>query len=209
MNRQRLALDLDGTILDSRYRHQKVLYDCLRLCGQEVLFEDLNDFVNYKREGGNTVQYLSARKFSDIDKLNQLWKNKIEDKEYLGQDILYPGVPHALEYLRGRYKVFLATARRNKAHAHEQLGALGIANYFSGMYVAEPGEGAQHHKYRITKHLSLDYIVGDTEVDWAWAAELHVTFFALHCGFRSSEWWKKRQVLSYDSLHQLIENGFL
>lgn len=195
-----IGLDLDGTLLDSKFRHQKLLYDILMQEGYEININELNDFLPYKSQGKNTKEYL-LYKYSNIknaDKIVEKWIENIEDLEYLNLDFLYNHVNNLLENLNTICDLYLVTARKNKENTLKQLNNLDITRYFKKIYIVSNSGNIALNKYKKTKNLGIDLIVGDTEIDLKWSQYLKADFFAVNYGFRDIKWWKNKNIISYN-----------
>ncbi|MGG3937826.1 HAD family hydrolase [Geobacillus stearothermophilus] len=199
-----LGIDFDGTILDSRFRHQKVLYDVLINLNFNINLEDLNDFVSYKSFGRTTEDYLKIKGFYDTKNILRQWVENIERNSYLNLDKLYPNAETFLNTLADRYNLYLVTARKNRHGLFQQLNNLGITKYFKDILVVNPGYSSAFEKTESTKKLGLEFVIGDTEVDWNWAKNINCEFFALNWGFRNKAWWEARNIISYQNLEEIL-----
>ena len=94
-------LDLDGTLLDSRERHQAVLHDVLEENGCTDL--NISDYLQFKAYGLRTIDYLLMRLHLpegisyEVDKM---WKDRIEEANYLQMDQWYDGTEIFLKKLK-------------------------------------------------------------------------------------------------------------
>jgi len=195
-----IAFDLDGTLLNSKFRHQKVLYDILKEEGYDIKLSDLDDFILYKCEGKNTKEYLKY-KYSDsmhIDKISNKWIENIEKIEYINLDILYEHTINLLENLSDIYDLYLVTVRKNKENTLKQLAKQDIIKYFKEVYIVSNNENSALNKYNETKNLGIELVIGDTEIDLKWAEYLNAKFLPVSYGFRDIKWWQARNIRAHD-----------
>ena len=198
-----IIFDFDGTLLNSNFRHKKLLYDVLKLSSPKVIYTDLTDYLPYKREGNSTLEYLK-RKFInlEINKINNEWIDNIENKYYLKYDTLYKDTLFCLEELRKKYNIILVTARKNEIGLFNQIEKNNLINYFNEIIIVKPG----NPKYSKVKKIgfNISYVIGDTENDSELADNLGCIFFALNRGFRSKNFWDHRNVLSFNKLENIL-----
>lgn len=204
---EKIAFDLDGTILDSKFRHQKVLFDILKQRGLSEKIEDLDDYVEYKSIGKTTKQYLEYRYGESInsEEICKLWIENIEKMEYLEFDKMYEDAENILFRLSLKYDLYLVTARSNKKNTLQQLEKLDLKKYFKEIYIVSNRQNSALNKYNITKDLQLRIIVGDTEVDYKWAKYSGVEFIPTDAGFRNNLWWQMLNIQAYSNLYE-VEN---
>jgi len=203
--KKNIVFDLDGTLLDSRPRHIVVLADCInQINGTACTPDDFDDFVSYKSEGNNGLSYLKDKKIPNEEAVISRWIQRIEYKKYLRLDRLYPNVLLDLKNMSDRYNLFLVTARSNKSNDAWQLAELGIGEFFREMIVVKNTGNAGLNKYRAIQPKSLDFVIGDTEADFALANYAQCGFFPLNCGFRSAQYWRKTGLKSYNSIHEIF-----
>jgi len=200
-----VVLDLDGTLLDSRHRHIVVLTECVnQINATSYTPEDFYDFVSYKSEGNNGLSYLKDKKIPNEEAIISLWIKKIEYKKYLKLDRLYPDILHDLKIMSDRYNLFLITARSNKSNAIWQLYELGLAIFFCEMIVVKNTGNVGMNKYRAIQSKHLDFVIGDTETDFALAKYAQCGFFPLNYGFRSAQYWINNGLKSFNNIHESL-----
>lgn len=205
-----IAMDWDGTLLDSRFRHQKVLADVLKLNGIAVSLEALRDFIPFKAEGRTTAEYLGARfpGLGDPAGIAREWVARIELPEYLRLDEIYAESPDALRKLSGNYRLILVSARQDRAALVAQVSRFEVAHYFHHILCVQPGPETGKSKADALKaqpgcHPSG--VVGDTEVDEVCARLIGSEFYAVSYGFRSADWWNRQGIFSFASLSAVCE----
>jgi len=200
-----VAIDLDGTLLDSRRRHIVVLTDCINSINSTAYTpDDFHDFASYKSQGHTGLSYLKDKKIPNEEAIISLWIQKIEHKKYLRLDRLYPNVLRDLKRMSDRYNLFLSTARANKSNALWQISESGIGDFFCDMKVVKSRGNVGLNKYRAIRSIPLDFVIGDTEVDLALANYAQCGFFPLNYGFRSTRYWTKKGLKSYNAIHKII-----
>jgi phosphoglycolate phosphatase-like HAD superfamily hydrolase len=204
MTKGNIVLDLDGTLLDSRQRHIFVLVDCVNNVNEtKYAYKDFCDFVSYKSEGNTGLMYLKNKGIVNEADINSLWIKKIEYKKYLQLDVLYPDTLSAIDKLYYKYNLFLITARSNKRNTVWQLSKLNFAKYFCDIMIVKNTGNVGLNKYNTIKSISVDFVVGDTEVDQKLAEYAHCTFYPLNNGFRSKNYWE--QYVPNNSYYNLEE----
>lgn len=202
-----IALDFDGTLLDSRLRHSHVLKDILDDLGYSY---DVSDLVVYKSNGKNNKDYLLEKGIDReaVDLIQKMWIDRIENETYLKDDILYEDTISFLESLSVNNKLILITARANKKGLKDQLNSLGLTYFFQKIIIVETGISAIEGKALQLLENNVNLMIGDTEVDMEACLKAKVKFIALNRGFRSSSFWNRRCVDSCNALNlDLVENG--
>lgn len=189
---KRIAFDLDGTLLDSRKRHQIVMDDVL---AKFHLTLDAEKLVEYKSDGFNNVSWLIK---NGIDsalayKIQTEWISKIEQDDYLKLDVLYEGVIEYLKKMCIDNTLYLLTSRNNYSGTISQIKNLGIYQFFEKVEVVK-SDKAYENKALFLKNNHIDYMIGDTEVDYKAARESKTKFLVAPYGFRSKKYWKKYNV---------------
>jgi len=197
-------IDFDGTLLNSSYRHKKLLYDLLKPNLKLLRRTDLNDYLQYKKNGKSTLSYL-IYKFPNLNcsQINKDWIYKIENQEYLRYDTLFKDSIYFLDEITKYYTLILVTARNNRSALLMQITTFRLKDYFKEIIIIKPGEP----KYAEVKNCVSDiyFVIGDTEVDYELAYKIGCDFCALNRGFRSKEFWNYKNVKSYNSLEKILD----
>ena len=190
---KRIAFDLDGTLLDSRNRHRKVMDDVL---DEFDLALDTSDLVSYKAEGNNNKDWLRMHNIKDelVNRINNRWIELIEHDKYLQYDFLYPGVREYLSNLSKNNMLFLITARNNRLNTENQIEKLGIRDFFDNVAIVPSTTRTSEDKARFLKKYRVDEFIGDTESDLKAAESANCQFKAVINGFRSLDFWKQYSV---------------
>ena len=176
-----VAFDLDGTLLDSRERHGRVLRAVLKSFNLNV---DTSGLVEYKRSGKNNIDFLISNGLNKTTANNiQLdWIRLIESNEFLNCDVLYHDAKELLHKYDG-WRRILVTARRNIEGLMQTLDRVGIKELFDIVRVVEPGELASAEKAKILKDEKAIVFYGDTQSDYVAARDADVRFIYRSEGF--------------------------
>lgn len=190
---KRIAFDLDGTLLDSRARHRKVMDDVLNEYGLTL---DTSDLVSYKAEGCNNKDWLRNNNVEGdlIKQINNRWIELIEQEQYLDGDLLYPGVREHLMNLSLHNALFLITARNNNQNAERQINKLGIREFFDKIAIVPSTSKTSEAKALLLREYRVDEFIGDTESDMKAAELANCQFKAVMDGFRSPSFWNQFSV---------------
>ncbi|MBR5964574.1 MAG: ATP-grasp domain-containing protein [Treponema sp.] len=202
--KKRIAFDLDGTLLDSRKRHEIVMSDVLKKHGLDL---DSSGLVTFKSDGHNNIDWLLSKGISEDNakKINKEWISLIENAEYLQADFLYPNVREVLNNLSKENDLFLVTARNNKENARKQIKRLGIAQYFSSISVVDTcSETSALKAVELTK-FNTEYFIGDTESDYKAAQIADCDFYAVGYGFRSKKFLANKNICWFEDLDDFIK----
>lgn len=203
-------VDLDGTIIDSFYRHYILLNNILVKYKLEKNFF-YDDYYVKKRNGLNNLKYLTeilsiSKEFAD--KIQKDWIEEIESKEMLSLDKLYQDSICFLKFLKEKgYKIIFLTARNNKELTERQLKKLGLFEYANKIIVVEPKNGIQNKSVVINAEANYNSIVvGDTEIDYLSAEKCKMKSYILNRGFRSKEFLNNIGVnKNYVNLYEVME----
>ena len=203
IEKPRLFLDLDGTLLDSSLRHKKVLDDVLSEFNINI---STNNLIGFKKDGKNNVDFMLAQRINKDTalKIQKQWVLKIENNENLSKDRLFPDTLNFLSAAIQKYDLYLLTARTNKQAVLSQLTMLGITDFFSQIFIVEPGKNAALEKTKILASNNANIMIGDTETDYEAAAANNISFFAINRGFRSQKYWTDKKIASYSSLSEIF-----
>ena len=181
-----VAFDLDGTLLDSRKRHQVVMDDVLKKFNLTL---DTSDLVGFKRQGKNNVDYLISKGIDEklAKEIQKKWIENIEQPEYLKGDKLYSDALQLLDEYGQANDLILVTARNNADGVYGQLKDLGLKKYFKEIFVVPTGAAASEEKANILRKEVVSLMVGDTASDAKSARLAGVSFKFHENGFHSKE----------------------
>lgn len=182
--------DLDGPILDGKWRHYNCYKDILAVFGGKAI--PLREYWEMKRNklSRNILLEKSAFEGSYEDYFSE-WMNRIEQKKYLRFDRLKPQVKETLAKWRDyTEKLWLVTQRHDGGNLKWQLSELGIMGCFDDIVV--PPLLEKGAKYKMLKDIcfSSAIFIGDTEEDMDAARQLKVNFVAVTTGLRNESFLK-------------------
>lgn len=191
--KSKIAFDLDGTLLDSRQRHIKVMEDILKKHKIDLSAEKL---VIFKSEGFSNRDWLLSHNVlqEEVEDIVREWIENIEASYYQQFDVLYPRTIPLLKQLSKNNDLYLITARNNRKLVYEKLQELGILTYFNDVCVVDPLDNPALKKSNFIQKYKIDAMIGDTEVDFNAALVAGIKFYATIDGFRSERFWKKYDV---------------
>lgn len=181
MKRQ-FFFDLDGTLIDSRFR----LFDLFN----EITKQDLLEFDDYweLKRAMYGHEWILKRYFqysdNQLNEFNEHWLSLIEQEDYLDKDRLFPFTKSVLEATIG--SKYIVTARQSKANVRKQLAKLGILEYFDDIFVTEQ----KNTKTDLLNNSGLafsgdDIFIGDTGHDIQTGKNLGMISVGVLSGFRN------------------------
>lgn len=188
-----LVLDLDGPILDGRFRHYACYRGILRAHGHVPL--GLQDYWRMKRGRAGRREQLAASDAEALyEEFSRAWLEQIERPELLALDRLQDGVTTKLREWRDRgIRLILATMRRYPERLDGQLVSLGIRAYFDHVVVCEHRSGGAGKARKVGDAVAgLDpeqcLWVGDTEIDVEAARAFGCPVWAVTRGLRTESY---------------------
>jgi phosphoglycolate phosphatase len=188
-----LVLDLDGPILEGKFRHYACYSRILETYGYKPL--SLVKYWQMKRNRMSTQQLLEATDAEDLlDKFLQMWLETIEQPDMLALDRLQIGVPEKLQQWREQELILiLATLRRFSDHLHAQLAYFGLDALLDYIVVCEHqlgGIGKAERVKAIVPQISPEHSlwIGDTEIDVGAARAFGCPIWAVSCGIRTESY---------------------
>ena len=200
--KKRIAFDFDGTLLDSRIRHEMVMSDVLKKHG---IILDASDLVSFKADGHNNIEWLLLNGIAEgaVKEINSEWISQIENEDYLKNDVLYPDALEVLGNLSKENDLYLVTARNNKVGTLKQINELGINQYFSQIFIVESNSETPALKAKYLSEIGADVFIGDTESDYKAVLIAQCEFKAIVWGFRSKKYWDKKNIDNYNEFSDL------
>lgn len=197
-----IAIDLDGTLLDSSKRHVVLLRKILK--NQKIKL-NISNYMSYKRAGRSTKDYLISKGL-DINTSNEIckkWVKNIENVKLLELDKLYKDSKEFLEKYYKKYNLILITGRSNKKNTKTQINELNINKFFKKIEIIKPTKDISEKKTKLTQKYKCFAIIGDTETEKKVSDNLKIKFYPISRGFRSKEYWGNLNVFSYSSLKRI------
>lgn len=160
--RSRIFIDLDGTLLNVRYR----LHGLFQELVPRSSFS-LDEYWEAKRSGRSHREILSSH-FSyspqEVLMFEREWLAEIEEPRWLRLDSPYPGVSDRLADLREHHGLHLLTARQRPDRVRTQIEEAGWSEMFESLLVT----GRAGTKLGLLQHSRArpsDWIIGDTGMD--------------------------------------------
>ena len=192
--------DLDGTLLEDRFRHYECYKAIVKKYGGKCI--SLDEYWNDKRNKVKRTVLLEKTGFRGTydDYLNE-WLALIEKPEFLKYEIMKPETPEFLKWIRENAEhAVLITQRRNRESLLQQLEDLEISVFFeeiiSGDHKTELLEG---------RYNKDSLVIGDTEADEETAKRLGCTFIAVTSGVRNEKYLAADRKIT--GLKELYESG--
>lgn len=198
-----IYLDLDGTLLDSSYRHELLLSDILEEMNIRCTLEN---YLSFKREGFSTRDYLIMKKISNVDYIINEWIARIENEEYLKHDSLYPGIEIFLKDFSRKYSLKLLTARKEKERLTSGAVFKTISKYFMEVIIVNPNHASKEKAKVLMQDRDAVCFIGDTESDYEASNAAEVIFLATTYGFRSKKFWEKKISSEMRNIGMLIDD---
>ena len=183
---KRVFFDLDGTLIDAGDR----LYSLFQfLVPQSKL--TCGEYWDLKRRK-NTHAMILANRFGyderEIRDFERRWLELIETEEYLSKDTVYSGVVEALNRLKRKNVLYLATARQSVESTIAELKRLELFDFFNDVFVTEHKTTKEE---LIRRHVAPpspdDVFVGDTGKDVQTGKALGMKTIAVSNGFLDPE----------------------
>jgi|694.fasta_scaffold01109_13 phosphoglycolate phosphatase len=202
-------IDLDGTLIDSKYRVYKLFID---LTKSSISFEDYWKIKETGKTNHDVLNHLQVNADAELPTFNKDWFKLIEARTYLSIDVLLPKSMEALEKLAQFGKLILVTSRQSKENTHWQLQELGVSRFFHDIIVTEHkkvkplalADWIQVNKDGIS-HSS--FMIGDTEEDLQASVQNNLKAIGVLTGFRSEAFLKELAFSGYyDSLYHFSKS---
>lgn len=182
-----IFLDLDGPLLEGKYRHHKCYEDIIKKYGGKVL--DIDTYWELKRSKITRDVVLEKSDFQDsYDVFFEAWMKNIEDEKYLQVDTLKPKVIETLgKWKNIADKIVLVTMRQNRTFLLQQLKDLGVYDLLDEIIDCPPER--KNTKYEALKSKKFDkaIFIGDTEEDTNTAKMLNMKSIGITNGLRKKE----------------------
>lgn len=186
-------LDLDGPVLDGRYRHYSCYSDILLQFGYNPM--KLEHYWEMKRLRLDRTKQLAVSGATDIyNQFFSLWIERIEEKKYLELDRLQPMVHETLTLWKsGNIRIILVTMRNKRDNLLWQLDNFALSPLFDDV-IAVGSHDSCEGKSKAVQNLvngsnnNNELWIGDTEIDLKSARSLGIPICLLSCGLRDREY---------------------
>ena len=184
-NRQRVIfLDLDGPVLDGKFRHYNCYRDIVIKYGGVPI--DIDAYWDMKRSMIKRDVLLKKSKFTDsYENFFNEWMTLIETPDYLKFDQLKPNVIDTLKMWKEHgFKIVLVTMRQNRINLIRQLQEINVFSILDEVIDASPL--VKNTKSEALKNYSFlkAILIGDTEEDAKAARNLSIPFVGITNGLR-------------------------
>ncbi len=180
-----IFVDLDGPILEGKFRHYNCYRDIIHKDGGIPL--DVELYWSMKRKMIKRDIILTKSHYqAGYEQFMQQWLENIEKREYLQFDYLKPNIRETLESWNQMAKqIVLITMRNHRENLLYQLRELKILNTFAHV-VSCSSKGDRGIKYEALKEWRFNsaLFIGDTEEDIISARKLGVKVVAITNGLR-------------------------
>jgi phosphoglycolate phosphatase-like HAD superfamily hydrolase len=175
------VFDLDGTIIDVRYRYFRIFTLFLEIKSLPNL--SFEEYIQLRNEGQKDVSILEKYTNSShlIDEFNSFKIEHIEKIEYLKFDHVRPGVLRLLNELSdNNFNLELLTLRKNLVNLLWQLDNLSILSLFSKI-THDFGKLSKSVYLKSLKSKSNKVIfIGDSDLDYLAANESGTHFYLVN-----------------------------
>lgn len=185
-----IFVDLDGTIIEDKYRHYYCYKDIINIYGGKPL--NIETYWALKRRGVSRKEILKASQFRGEDKdfLN-LWLDRIEEIPYLEKARLKPLAKETLkQWAFYTDNIVLVTLRKRKENLYHQLTYFGLVPLFQEIIACDPLNKYSKFDSLKDKKFSKALFVGDTEIDVLTAEMLKIKCIGITNGLRVKEYLK-------------------
>ncbi len=191
-----IYFDLDGPIIDVSRRY---FFVHKSICHELEVETNLlfRPYWEKKRTKTPLHDILGVEEHDILaDKYIKKWFQRIEERDALRHDEIFPYVYGVLEHLKRRYSLILVTLRRNRNNVLKEIDDLDIGKYFKKILVVKHDQKSPEIlKYETIVSSSNSrgrcIFVGDTEVDMKAAKLLGMTSVGVLSGIRDEIFMKR------------------
>ena len=192
MKKLTIFLDLDGPLLDGKYRHYRCYCEVLKEFGIDPM--PIEKYWEMKRNRCSRREQLAVTNSeSSYQYFLDSWLELIESSEMLILDQVQPGALEKLQVWKGEgICLVLVTMRKNKEALMEQLQRIGLLPLLDDVIVSEHATGGKGKSAAVRVKYSDDILrvalwIGDTEVDFTASREIGCKICLVSNGIRTSE----------------------
>lgn len=192
-----VAFDLDGTIVDVKFRQMFLLKAILKTFDVEL---DTEHCWKQKRVGVSNFEYLIQMNIREslAKEISDCWINSVESIHWLNYDRVILEQIREIDLLNELgNRLILITARRNHYTMIHELDRLGILNKFVSVFSVSPFNVALEKSYLLRKHC-VDLFIGDTESDFEAAQLSKTSFIGVSTGQRGKSYLTQKGVKNID-----------
>lgn len=182
-----IFVDLDGTIIEDKYRHYQCYLDIITSLGGTPI--SIEEYWDKKRRAVGRKYILEASQFLGEEKeFLELWLEKIEEISYLEKSVLKPQVKETLiKWTSYAENIVLVTLRRKKENLFHQLKSFGLLPFFHEVIACDPSSKYSKYDSLKKKEFSKAIFIGDTEIDVLTAEMLKIKCVGVTNGLRIKE----------------------
>lgn len=182
-----IFIDLDGTILEGKFKHYNCYKDIINQDGGDPL--DIDIYWDMKRHKiTRDIQLNKSNYRGSYNNFLSKWLENIENKQYLSYDILKPDVIDTLvKWKKHTDKLILITMRNNKENLYWQLDKLNIKSLFDDIIICRCVDNTKKYDFVKDYEFNKAIVIGDTEHDIQLAIECKVKCIAITNGLRDKE----------------------
>lgn len=197
-----LYLDLDGTLIDARKRLYNLYVD---LTGSKLSFDVYWKYKREQRSNDWLLINIENYPIKGIEEFKEKWLKKIELKQYLDFDELFPNTKELLIELESSLDLILITGRQSYTNLIWQLEKYQIAHYFKRILNTANKTPKEEMIRNYTGIFQPnDIIIGDTGIEVIAGKNLGIITVAVLSGFRNKESLEKYQPdYIFSSINQL------
>ena len=182
-----IFLDLDGPILEGKYRHYKCYEDIINKYGGDIL--DIETYWEMKRNKITRDLLLEKSNFQEsYEVFFNEWMNNIENEKYLRLDTLKPKAIETLKAWKNTTEqIILVTMRQNREYLLNQLNFLGVLPLLDEVIDCPPQRKNTKYDALKNKNFEKAIFIGDTEEDTNTAKMLNIKSIGITNGLRKKE----------------------
>jgi beta-phosphoglucomutase-like phosphatase (HAD superfamily) len=194
VERPKLFLDLDGTLLDIEAKYCALYREAKDRYGLKILSPQVYWQNRRKKLSEREILLLSNPAGSALDNYINYWRRNIEAKQYLSLDKLSI-TRQTLIHLVQRYDLYVVTMRQRKANLLWQLRTLGLTRYLTSVACRADLPLSMRQSNEVIAKTALisrfktsprrDVLVGDTELEGAVGDGLRLRTYLISSGIRS------------------------
>lgn len=182
-----IFLDLDGPVLEGKYRHYQCYKDIVDLYGGDVL--NIDTYWDMKRSKVSRDIILSRSNFKgSYQNFLTAWMSNIEREKYLKLDFVKPEAIEAIKkWETVSDKTVLVTMRQNRVFLINQLKSLGVYSLLNEVIQCPPIKRNAKYEALKDKKFTSAIFIGDTEEDTNTAKMLRIKSIGITNGLRKKE----------------------